>query len=290
MKQFIVIILAAIQINVYSQTIPGFKEYTYKQIDTITLQLFVKNPVNLNTKKRYPTIIFLFGGGWNGGTITQFKPHAEYLSSRGMITVLADYRVKSRHRTTPFDAVADAKSAIRFLRQNSKKLNIDKEKIVASGGSAGGHLAAAAATVRGLNDPKDNLKISTIPNALVLYNPVFDNGPSGYGYERIGGRYPEISPIHNIDKFTPPTIVFLGTKDDLIPVETAKLYKQKMEMAGNRCDLFLYEDQKHGFFNFREDSKDGNRYFTQTLVQTDLFLESIGYLRGKPTIEKKSGR
>ncbi|HCY40747.1 MAG TPA: peptidase S9 [Prolixibacteraceae bacterium] len=286
MKQFIVIILAVFHLNVYSQTIPGFQEYTYKQIDTITLKLFVKNPDNFNNKKSFPTIVFFFGGGWNSGRLTSFQPHADYLASRGMITVLADYRVKTRHQTTPFDAVADAKSAIRFLRQNSKKLNIDKEKIIASGGSAGGHLAAAAATVPGLNDPNDNLKISAKPNALVLYNPVFDNGPTGYGYERIGERYPEISPIHNIEKNAPPTIVFLGTKDRLIPVETAKLFKQKMELAGNRCDLFLYEDQKHGFFNYRDDSKDKNRYFTETLFQTDLFLESLGYLRGKPTIEK----
>lgn len=287
MKQFfIVIILAVIQLNVYSQTIPGFQEYTYKQIDSITLKLFVKNPANFNEKAEYPTIVFFFGGGWNSGSLTQFKPHADYFASRGMITVLVDYRVKARHQTTPFDAVSDAKSAIRFLRQNSKKLNIDNEKIAASGGSAGGHLAAAAATVPGLNDPKDDLKVSAKPNALVLYNPVFDNGPTAYGYERIGERYLEISPIHNIDKYTPPTIAFLGSKDDLIPVETAKLYKHKMEEAGNRCDLFLYEDQKHGFFNYRKDSNGVNRYFAETLLQTDIFLESIGYLRGKPTLGK----
>jgi len=183
--------------------------------------------------------------------------------------------------------VADAKSAIRFLRQHSKELNIDKDKIVASGGSAGGHLAAAAATVRGLDDPNDNLKFSAKPNALVLYNPVFDNGPTGYGYERIGERYPEISPLHNLTGKMPPTIVFLGTEDDLIPVETAKLFKQKLETAGNRCDLFLYENQKHGFFNYREDGKDVNKYFTETLLQSELFLESIGYLQAKPTLEKK---
>jgi acetyl esterase/lipase len=285
MKHLIILIIALIQLNAYSQTIPGFQAYTYKKIDTLELKLLVKNPANFNTKKSYPTIVFFFGGGWVGGSLTQFKPHAEYLASRGMIAVLADYRVKNRHQATPFDAVADAKSAIRFLRQNAKLLNIDKNKIVASGGSAGGHLAAAAATVQGLNDPKDNLKISAKPNALVLYNPVFDNGPTGYGYDRIGERYPEISPMHNIGKKTPPTIVFLGTKDDLIPVETANLYKKKMEMNGNRCDLFLYEGQKHGFFNYRENSADGNRYFTGTLFQTDLFLESIGYLPGKPTIE-----
>jgi acetyl esterase len=284
MKQLTVIILAVIQLNVYSQTIPGYKEFTYKQIDTITLKLFVKNPDNFNSEKQYPTIIFFFGGGWNSGDVNQFKPHADYLASRGMITVLADYRVSTRHQTTPFDAVADAKSAIRFLRQNARELNIDKEKIAASGGSAGGHLAAAAATVPGLNDPKDDLKVSAKPNALVLFNPVFDNGPTGYGFERIGERYTEISPMHNIGEKTPPTIVFLGTKDHLIPVETAKLYKQKMELAGNRCDVFFYEDRGHGFFNYRHDSENENRFFTETLLQTDLFLESIGYLRGKPTI------
>lgn len=286
MKRILIIILLAIQLTVSAQNFPGFQDFTYKQTDTISLKLFVKKPDKFNPKKQYPAIVFFFGGGWNSGNITQFKPHAEYLASRGMIAILADYRVKSRHQTTPFDAVADAKSAIRFLRQNSKELNIDKEKIVASGGSAGGHLAAATATVAGLDDQNDDLEVSARPNALVLYNPVFDNGPNGYGYDRIGKRYPEISPMHNIYKHTPATIVFLGTKDDLIPVETAKLYKQKMEMAGNRCDLFLYEDQKHGFFNFREDSKDGNRYFIETLLQTDIFLESIGYLRGNPTIGK----
>jgi acetyl esterase len=186
--------------------------------------------------------------------------------------------------------VADAKSAIRFLRKNSKKLNIDEEKIVASGGSAGGHLAAAAAMVPGLNDPKDDQKVNAKPNALILFNPVFDNGPTCYGFDRMGERYHEISPMHNINIDTPPTIIFLGTKDDLIPVETANLYKRKMELAGNRCELFLYEDQKHGFFNYRENSNDGNKYFTETLLQTDLFLESIGYLSGEPTIRKNPDR
>jgi len=285
MKKLIVLVFVIIHMHVNSQPIPVFKEYTYKQIDTIALKLYVKNPDNFNQKKYYPTIVFFFGGGWSSGKISQFKPQAEYFASRGMVSVLADYRVKSRHLTTPFEAVADAKSVIRYLRQNFEILFIDTSKIVASGGSAGGHLAAAIATVTGLNDTSDNMKISSKPNALVLFNPVFDNGRTGYGFEQIGERYPEISPLHNIHKGVPPTIVFLGTKDDLIPVATAKLYKQKMEEAGNRCDLFLYDGQKHGFFNYREDSKDENRYFIETVFQADVFLESIGFLKGKPTIK-----
>lgn len=257
-------------------------ELTYKTIDSVSLNLEVRFPDNFSHSKKYPTIIFFFGGGWNGGTTSQFEPHAAYFSTRGMITVLADYRVKSRHKTTPFEAVSDAKSAIRFLRTHAKDLNIDKNRIVASGGSAGGHLAAACGILPGLDEPGEDPDISSKANALVLFNPVFDNGPEGFQNERMGERWQEISPAHNISKGAPPTIVFLGTNDHLIPVEMAENYKKKMEAVGSRCDLHLYEDQKHGFFN---KSKSDGVYYQKTVREADLFLASLKYLKGKPTIE-----
>ena len=214
----------------------------YKQIDTVDLHLYIYYPPNYSKKKKYPAILFYFGGGWKWGSYKQFEPHAKYFADRGMIGILVDYRVKNKHKTTPFDAVKDAKSSIRFLRENANKLNINKRKIVAAGGSAGGHMAAAAGNIIGLEEEVEDLSISSRPDALVLFNPVFDNGPEGYGYDRIGERYKEISPIHNIRKGAPPTIVFLGTADILIPVETALAYKNKMEDVGSRCDLFLYKD------------------------------------------------
>lgn len=256
-------------------------ELTYKTIDSVSLNLEVRFPDNFSRSKKYPTIIFFFGGGWNGGTTSQFEPHAEYFSTRGMITVLADYRVKSRHKTTPFEAVSDAKSAIRFLRTHAKDLNIDKNRIVASGGSAGGHLAAACGTLPGLDEPDEDQDISSKANALVLFNPVFDNGPEGFQNERMGERWQEISPAHNISKGAPPTIVFLGTSDHLIPVEIAENYKKKMEAVGSRCDLHLYEDQKHGFFN---KSKSDGVYYQKTVREADLFLASLKYLKGKPQL------
>lgn len=54
-----------------------------------------------------------------------------------------------------------------------------------SGGSAGGHLAAAIASIDGFNDATDDLSVSCKPNLLVLFNPVLDNGPEGYGYDRV---------------------------------------------------------------------------------------------------------
>lgn len=254
---------------------------TYKQIDGVSLDLTFHYPPKFKKNKTYPTIIFYFGGGWNGGTTEQFKPQAEYFASRGMITVLADYRVKSRHKTTPYEAAADAKSAIRFLRQNAKELNIDTEGIVASGGSAGGHLAAVTGVCAGLDEADEDLTISSKPNALVLFNPVFDNGPDGFEHKRMGECWKEISPAHNIEKNAPPTIVFLGKKDHLIPVSIAENYREKMDEAGCRCDLFLYDDAGHGFFNL---SKYEGKFYYQTVREADRFLESLGYITGKPKI------
>lgn len=249
---------------------------TYKKVDTLKLNLTIYNPVGFSPTKKYPVIIFFFGGGWINGSIKQFQNQARYFASRGMIAILSDYRVSSRNHTTPFDAVADAKSAIRYLRLNSAKLNIDPNRIAGAGGSAGGHLAAAADLTK-IEEPSADTSISARPNALILFNPVFNNGPGEYGYDRIGDRFPEISPFHNITKGAAPAIVFFGTKDPLVSVKTAQSYKLKMEQNGNRCDLFLYPDQVHGFFNKGE-------YYDKTVRQADIFLESLGYITGKPTI------
>lgn len=258
------------------------KIITYKKIDTTELKLTFYYPKVSKKNSNYPAILFFFGGGWINGNVTQFEPAARYFASRGIIAVLADYRIASKHKTTVFEAVKDAKSAMRYLREHAQELNINSNKIVAAGGSAGGHLAAATDLVP-LEEVSDKNKISARPNALILFNPVYDNGPTGYGYERIGNRYLEVSPMHNIKKGAAPTIVFLGTKDKLVSVETATHYKNKLEAVGTRCELFLYPDQLHGFFNFNP--KNGNQYFLETIKQADIFLESMGYLKGKPTIE-----
>ena len=99
---------------------------------------------------------------------------------------------------------------------------IEPNRIAVGGGSAGGHIAAATGDIEELNEKGEDTTVSAKPNAMLLFNPVYDNGPGGYGYKKFGDRYAEISPMHNIKPGTPPTIVFLGTADKLIPVKTAK--------------------------------------------------------------------
>ena len=246
-------------------------EIIYKRVDTISLQMQVVYPSHMEKDRYYPCMVFFFGGGWINGKITQFKPEADYFTKRGMVCFLVDYRVRSRQGTTPFDALKDAKSAVRFIREHAGIFHIDKNRVVASGGSAGGQLAAATALIDGYNESTDNLAVSAIPNALVLFNPVIDNGPGGYGFGRIGEAYKNFSPLHNIKKGAPPTVIFLGREDKLIPAATAEYYKTVMQKVGSRCELFLYDGAGHGFFNRPE-------YMKKTLVEADKFLNAIGIL------------
>lgn len=222
----------------------------YKKIDTTELKIWIHYPEKV--KKRHAAIIFFHGGGWNNGTAEQFLPQSEYLASQGMVAIRASYRLKNVHGTSPKEALEDAKSAIRFLRRHAKELHILPNKIAAGGGSAGGHLAAAAFTSININDPKDAMDVSAKPNSLVLFNPVIDNGPEGYGYESIKTWFPDISPMHGITKKFPPTILFLGTKDALIPVSTGEIFRDKIKKAGGHCTLFLYEGAGHGFFGWKD--------------------------------------
>lgn len=220
-----------------------------------------------------PAVVFFFGGGWNSGSPKQFEPQAQYLIKYGINVVLADYRTKNNAGTTPKEALMDAKSAMRFMKQHAKELRIDPEKIVASGGSAGGHLAAATAFCDNINNPEDDLTVSSVPQALILFNPVIDNSPEGYGFNRVKEYYEDFSPMQNIKKDAPPAIFFLGTEDNFISVDTAKKFKEKMEAVGARCDLLLYSGQKHGFFNSQH-----KEYFEKTMVETVKFLKSLGYI------------
>ena len=250
----------------------------YKQASGDDLWIYRFDPAGHDpATDRRPAAVFFFGGGWNGGTVKQFQQQARYLAGRGMVAFVADYRVKSRQGTAPDACVADGKSAVRWIRANADRLGVDPHRIAAGGGSAGGHVAAATGICDGLDDPADeHRKTSSKANALLLFNPVYDNGPEGYGHDRVKPWFPAISPAHNISADDPPTIVFLGTRDNLIPVETGTRFDAALKDAGVRSELWLYPDQPHGFFN---ESK-SQESFLSTVERMDAFLVSLGWLTG----------
>lgn len=259
---------------------PGATKEVYKQAsgDDLYIHRFDPEGHDPEVDKR-PAVVFFFGGGWTSGKVSQFERHSRYLASRGMVAFVADYRVESRQQTAPNASVEDGKSAIRWIRKNADRLGIDRDKVLAGGGSAGGHVAAAAGICEGFENEAEDRSISSKPAALLLFNPVYDNSENGYGHARVAEWFPAISPLHNITSEDPPTIVFLGTEDRHIPVSTAEAFRDKMDAQGIRNELHIYEGESHGFFN-RGSS------FVDTLKKTDQFLVELGYLSGPADLEK----
>ncbi len=267
-------------VSAYSASLAEEKTFTYKTTPQGELKLHVHYPPNWQADDTRPAIVFFFGGGWNSGSVKQFEPQANHLASRGMVAVRADYRVKSRHRVTPDACVEDAKSAIRWVRQHAGELGIDPERIVASGGSAGGHIAACTVTTPGLEAEGEDVEASSQPNSMVLFNPVLQF--TGYeslmvridGDEKLGRA---ISPTLHVNKETPPTLILFGDKDRLY--KHGKDYVAAAEKVGATAQLYVAEGQGHGFFNRQP-------WLRRTTARMDEFLVELEYLKAEPAEEE----
>lgn len=264
-----------------------------KNSDAVKLQLYSYFPKDHKATDQRPAIVFFFGGGWQSGSPRQFEQHCEYLASRGMVAITADYRVASRHGVKVVDCIRDAKSAIRFIRKESKRFGVDPNRIAAGGGSAGGHLAAACGAIKGLDEPCEDPAISSTPNALVLFNPALvlasidgsspiNEARSGELQKRMGADPKDVSPYHHVSAGVPPTLILHGKADSTVPFKTVEAFAKAMQAAGNRCQLVGYANQQHGFFNH---GRGDNKYYRETTLKMDEFLTSLGYLAGTPTLK-----
>lgn len=275
MKLTVALLLVSTAISTLADSPKPNRLVPYKETPQGELRLHFFDPAGLKKNDKRPAIIFFFGGGWQSGAPSQFYAQARHLASRGMVAICAEYRIKKTHSTDPRACVMDAKSAMRWVRRRAQNLGIDPDRIAAGGGSAGGHLAAATATLFWFDEPGEDSSVSCVPDALVLFNPVYDNSENGYGYDRVSEYWEEFSPMHKLKPGMPPTIVFLGTSDKLIPVETARKFQKTMRDNGDRSELVLYKDMPHGFFN---PGKENSKY-KETLAETDAFLVSLGWLK-----------
>lgn len=263
---------------VVKNTITPDTSVVYKTVGNTALSLHIFNPKGHQVTGQVPVIVFFFGGGWSSGTSKQFYEQSRYFAQKGMVAIAAEYRVNKTHGTTPFDAVTDAKSVIRWVREQAKTLGVNPNKIVAAGASAGGHLALCTDVIEGYEDIGEDVSISSRPNALILYNPVLDTTEKGYGMEKVGEeRKTDISPDHHIKKGVVPTLIFHGKADKTVPYENAERFHALMNEAENVCQLESYEGKGHGFFNgsfFRGEKAD-------KIVYNELMEKSYAFLKAR---------
>jgi dipeptidyl aminopeptidase/acylaminoacyl peptidase len=106
----------------------------------------------------------------------------------------------------------------------------------------------------------------------VLLFPVIDTSKDGYGQAKIGERWQELSPAHNVRAGLPPTLTFHGTGDTVTPFAGAKTFHEAMLKAGNRSELDMNEGGAHGYL-MRDAA-----LLDDTLRKTDAFLKSLGLM------------
>lgn len=258
------------------------REEVYKIIGDVSLAAYIWDP-EPHKEPPYPKSVaaFFFSSGWDHGQVSQFAPHCVYFASRGMTSIAFDYRVHSKHGTGPHEAMADARSAIRWIRLNAVELGINPGKIVAIGGSGGAHAIAAAAMLQGYDDPEDDPSISPVPNALVLFNPVLDTSKKkGFGFDRFpdSAAAKAANLVRAVAKGLPPMLVMHGTADRVVPFAASYAFNRKMIRKKNKCRLIEYEAQGHGFFNFNVSFE----MYEATLMAIDEFLTEFGFVEPDP--------
>ncbi len=262
--------------------VPPGKVYTYKHSGDAPRQLEIYFPPGWSrTAPRGPGVILFHGGGWSGGSLTQFRHACRYLASRGLVAATANYRMLTRAERERLPAgesykrvcVTDAKSAIRWMKQHAEELRIDPARLITGGGSAGGHISVLATLTPGLDDPADPPGIDTRVAAYLLFNPAF---------RATDREDPAIDVLAHLGRGLAPAVIFFGTEDAAWKPGTDALLTQLRARGESRAELWLAAGQSHGFFN-RPPWQD------VTLREADRFLVRLGFLRGEPTLASPAG-
>ncbi len=256
---------------------------TYKTRGTIDLDTLVYFPEGHKQGDQRTAVAFFHGGGWDVGKPEWGQMQCEHFSSLGFVAASFEYRLWTPHGASPVEGVADAKSALRWMRKNFDELGIDPERIVASGYSAGGHLALCTVMIDGFDEPGEDLSLSCAPNAMLLWvTPAKIFGDTWFRHLlRDDVAVEDLDPDSHIKPGLPPSVMFQGTIDSDVPPWSVKAFAGKMRAAGNRCDLHIYEGQTH--LNWGENAQD-------VLGKMDEFLKSIGFLdNGSRLTDPKAG-
>jgi len=252
------------------------KIYTYKEANGKKQEIEIHFPEGHDASKDTgPGIIMFHGGGWSSGGRAQFRYLCHYFASRGIVAATASYQLASKKGKAGPDAsvkrvcITDAKSAIRWYKQNADKLGIDPKRIIAGGGSAGGHICLLATTNPGLNDSQDPKGIDTSVAAYLLFNPALAQKDA---------KDSEVNFLKHVDSDLSPAIVFFGTKDHKWLKGWKPAVKKMKKIRVKNLEYWMAKDKGHSFFN-------NQPWADVTIKACDEFLAKLGLIDGEPTLK-----
>lgn len=219
-------------------------EHVYRTVDGVPLKAFVFKPAGATKNVRTPAIVLFHGGGWVAGAPEWTFASARRYADLGLVAISVEYRLSS-NAISPIEALDDVCSSFRWARARANELAIDPRRIAASGVSAGGHLAAAAATIGCGNT--DGAYGTGGPDALVLWSPALDVSGDGHFRRLLGDRasVEALNPVAHVRARMPPVVVVHGERDSLTPLSGVRRFCGRVEAGGGRCDVHVYPGVGH---------------------------------------------
>ncbi|MEI6419195.1 MAG: alpha/beta hydrolase [Sphingomonadales bacterium] len=247
--------------DVIYSVVPGFRP----------LRLDVYNQAGAGPR---PLVIYIHGGGWVGGhtraaaAIADFPAALARLAAEGFVVASLEYRLGGE---APHPAqLQDVRAAIRFLKANAVRFGVDASRIALWGGSAGGHLAALAATScrdASLDPPAAAgqpapVAGDTCVQAAAIWYGVFDfatlrqgpslNGPTGLllrcnGADCPADRLASVSPAHYFSRNDPPFLLVHGLNDRTVPVAQSQLAEAALKANGVPVQAIYIPAVDHSF-------------------------------------------
>lgn len=250
----------------------GAETYAYREGENAMLLHIVK-PEDWKPGDKRSALVHFFGGGWVKGSPDKSIGWARSLAKRGMVGIAPDYRVKDRFGTTPYEAVADARAAFRWVQENAEKLGIDPDRIAVSGSSAGGHLALWTAIAHSPYGSSPEEAPLGPPAALILFSPVSNTSKGlGYAAKRFGENGLSVSSIDQLDPQMPPLLLFHGDADTVVPQAQSIALDAKYRATGNQCQFVSIPGGSHSF------SSDLPEWKTKSRALMYAFLEQQALL------------
>ncbi len=233
------------------------------------------------TNPATPVVINIHGGGWNKG-VKESQTGFNTFFKAGFAVANIEYRL-SGQATAPA-AVEDTRCALIYLIKHAKELNIDPNKIVIMGGSAGGHLALMGGLLG--NDHHfdgncpgiKNIEVAAIIDKYGItdvWDWAYGPGMNGKSAKQWLGGYAKdekfaasVSPMTYVTKHSPPTFIVHGDADPTVPQRQSLALYKKFQEAGVKTQFVNVEGGLHGKF-----TKEKNSEINQQIMD---FLKEVG--------------
>ena len=212
-------------------------------------------PANPQAGQKFPAVLIIHGGGWAAGDKRARREVniGTTLARNGYVCMSINYLLVTKEHPGPTwpQNLHDCKTAVRWLRANAERLQIDPSRIGVIGGSAGGHLAAMVGLTGGELDPpgEGDTRVQCVVN---LYAPVlwFEQRDLDM-FRKTRAEAPELykqaDPRTHIDKDDPPMLILHGTADDIVPVADSEALATALKAKGARYQLEIIPGAPHTF-------------------------------------------